>query len=128
MSIAQKLIMLVEDDQINAKLIRDFLKFKGYDIVHLDNGLDVLPKLKECTPVLIFLDLRIFGRSGLDVAKDLRASNEYRNIPLFAISATPRDRALAEDEKSLFDEYVEKPIVFEHFVPMIEAYIGKATE
>lgn len=128
MSIPQKLILLVEDDKINAKLLRDFLKFKGYEIVQLDNGLDVLPKLGEIKPDLILMDLRIFGRSGVDVAKDLRAIEEYREMPIFAISALPRDKTLSEAEKTLFDEYVEKPITFEQFIPMIEAYIGKGKE
>lgn len=128
MSIAQKLILLVEDDPINTRLIRDFLKFQGYEIAHVDNGLEVLGKLEEKKPDLILMDLRIYGRSGIDVAKDIKTYDEYKEIPLFAVSAFTKEKILTKEEGAMFDEYIEKPITFEYFLPLVETYIGKARE
>lgn len=119
-----KKILLVEDDEINAKLIKDFLKFKGYEVVNVINGRDVLPKTQEYKPDLILMDIQLFGISGIDATKQVRQFPELSKIPIFIISAFSKARIIQDLPPEYFEEYIEKPIVFREFIKLVENYLN----
>ena len=116
-------ILLVEDDVINAKLIKDFLIYKGYELFHVNNGFEVVNKIKQYKPDLVLMDIQIFGQSGVDCTREVREIEEFKKLPIFAVSAFSKEKILKEDEIPLFDEYVEKPIVISDFIQLIQAYL-----
>jgi len=118
-------ILLVEDDEINAKLVRDFLTFKEYKVKVINNGLEVVKEIESDRPDLILLDIQIFGKSGIDVAEDIRRNSSINTIPIIAVSAFSRNKVLLDNQDDLFDEYIEKPIRFGEFLVVIESYLGK---
>jgi len=118
-------ILLVEDDEINAKLVRDFLTFKGYNIVVINNGLEAKAAVERERPALILMDIQIFGKSGIEVAKDLREDMNTSSIPIFAVSAFSKSKVLTPDQANHFDEYIEKPIRFADFLPLLESYLDE---
>jgi len=119
-----KKILLVEDDEINAKLVRDFLKFKGYEVANVSNGHDVLPKTQEYKPDLILMDIQLFGMSGIEATKQLRQYPELKKIPIFVISAFSKARISLELPAEFYEEYIEKPIVFSEFIKLVENYLN----
>lgn len=116
-------ILLVEDDVINAKLVKDFLVYKGYELFLVNNGLEVMNKIELHKPDLVLMDIQIFGQSGVDCAKQVRAKEEFKDLPIFAVSAFSKEKILEEEEMLLFDEYIEKPIVFSEFIQLLQAYL-----
>lgn len=119
----QRKILLVEDDAINAKLVKDFLTFNGFLVVTTNNGNEVADIVAQDRPELILLDIQIFGKSGVDVAKELRADNATKNIPIFAVSAFSREKVLNNEMFHLFDEYIEKPVKFKEFMAILNSYM-----
>lgn len=118
-----KKILVVEDNEVNAKMIKDFLKFKGYDIYHVSNGNEVFAKVMEIMPDLILLDIQIFGISGIEVAKLLKADERCKKVPIFMLSAFSKDNFSEHDMTGLYEEYVEKPIVFSALTLLISDYL-----
>jgi CheY-like chemotaxis protein len=117
-----KHILLVEDDDINRKLVRIVLG-DGYRIseaVSVEQALDLLQQEK---PDLLLLDIRLGDGSGLDVIRAVRADPAFDQVPALAITA----QAMKDDESRFlaagFDAYLSKPIdtrrlpqVVEHFL------------
>ena len=119
-------ILLVEDNEVNAKLIKDFLKFRGFNVSVVSNGLDVMPTALEFKPNLVLMDIQLFGISGAEATKQLRHNDETKDIPIFIISAFSRSKIIDELPEKYFNEYIEKPIVFQEFMDLVHSYIGFA--
>jgi two-component system cell cycle response regulator DivK len=119
-----KKILLVEDNEINAKLIKDFLKFKGFDVLNINNGREVLAVANKYKPDLILMDVQLFGMSGIEATKELRKLDEFKKTPIFVISAFSKTRVLQELPQEYFEEYIEKPIVFSEFITLVENYLN----
>ncbi len=118
-------VLLVEDNTINAKLIRDFLHFNNHSVRVVSSGFDVLDSAIEYEPELILMDIQLFGMSGIDAAKQLKANAKTRDIPIIAVSAFSSDKIESSNSKGLFDDFVEKPIDFTAFEKKIERYLVK---
>jgi len=123
-----KIILVVEDDKLNAKLMRDLLSHKGYHVDVFGNAEDVEEYLKISRPHLILLDIKLPGRSGVDLVKDIKFTETMNNIPVFAISSWQKDDMLFEAEMNLFEEYIVKPVVSSDLLGLIKSYIGEAIE
>ena len=99
-------ILIVEDEQRLAELHRDYLQQSGYQTAWLDNGLDVVPWVKDNSPALILLDLMLPGKDGLDICKEVRS---FSNIPIIMVTARIEeiDRLLGLELGA--DDYICKP-------------------
>ncbi|AIF81089.1 cell division response regulator DivK [endosymbiont of Acanthamoeba sp. UWC8] len=116
-------IVLVEDNEINAKLIRDFLKFKGYDVIIVTSGLDAKEIVLKELPKLILMDIQLFGMSGIEAAKSIKEDPILKNIPIIAVSAFSKEKLEEKDLSEFFIDYVEKPIDFQSFGLKIEKFM-----
>ena len=105
-----KRAMVVEDDSLSIRLISDFLKQAGFEVMEATNGEEALESLARELPDVILLDIQMPGMSGLDVAQRLRADDVTSGIPLIAVTAL----AMEEDERQCmeagFDAYFKKPL------------------
>jgi len=121
---ADKLILIVEDNERNAKLLRDVLGAKGYpthDTTTAEEGLEFARKEH---PALILMDISLPGMDGVTALKEIRADSEICNTPVIAVtaSAMPMDRR--NIEKAGFDGYITKPISLKHFLAEVKTMIG----
>jgi two-component system cell cycle response regulator DivK len=125
---ATKLILIVEDNELNMKLLRDVLKAYGYATITTEKGAAALTLAREHRPELILLDLQLPDISGYDALRRLKDDEETRNIPVVAVTAF----AMAGDERKALasgcDGYVAKPILLRKFLDLVERFIGKADE
>jgi DNA-binding response OmpR family regulator len=78
-------IVLVEDDIFVSKAYIFFLTNAGYDVTHVDNGLEVLDTVKKAKPNIILLDLIIPGLNGFEVLAKLKKS-AHKKIPVVVVS------------------------------------------
>ena len=103
-------ILVVEDNERNLKLVRDVLRFAGYDVLEARSGEQGVALANECTPDLVLMDLQLPNMDGTQALRLLRQSPRTREVPVVAVTAfamkEDRDRAL----KAGFDGYLEKPI------------------
>jgi len=79
-------VLIVEDDQALRDFYRTTLRYAGYSIVAVEDGLDALRWLDQNTPALIVLDLTLVRVSGRDLQRELRAHAETRDIPIVVVT------------------------------------------
>ena len=119
-------VLLVEDNERNRKLVRTVLEFRGYEIVELDDGELVVQTAKECKPVVILMDIELPKVDGITALGMLRADAQTAAIPVAAVTAsvtpTERDRVVAAG----FNAYISKPIDVMSFGEAVDRLAGKA--
>ena len=85
---AGELILIVEDNEKNRKLVRDVLQFKGYRTLEAESGELGVALARESRPALILMDIQLPGMSGIEALGHLRADATTRGIPIVAITTT----------------------------------------
>lgn len=104
------LILVVEDNPVNMRLVRLLLRAHGYLVQEASTGQDALAALQAGTPDLILLDMQLPGLDGFTLAAMLKSDAQTRHIPVVAITAF----AMKGDAERILatgcDAYVPKPI------------------
>jgi len=121
---ANELILIIEDNEKNRKLIRDLLQVKGYQTIESETAENGLRLAQEKTPALILMDIQLSGMDGITAMKQLKAAPKTNKIPIIAITASAmthnRQAMLAEG----FDGYHMKPFNLKEFLADIDRLIG----
>jgi len=122
--VAGELILIVEDNEKNRKLVRDVLQVKGYQTIESDTAEEGLKLALEKSPALILMDIQLPGMDGITALKRLRADPKTNSIPVIAITASAmthnRQTMLAEG----FDGYQTKPISLKDFLAEVERVLA----
>jgi two-component system, cell cycle response regulator DivK len=92
-----ELILVVEDNDKNRKLVRDVLMFKGYAIIEAETGEEGIRLAQERHPSLILMDIRLPGIDGIEALRQFRAEQATREIPIMAMTRVGDDCGPAED-------------------------------
>lgn len=119
-------LLVVEDVPDIRNLLDTTLKFKGYRVVTAANGQEALETVQKEAPALIITDILMPRMDGFSLAHRLRLNPDTRNIPVIFISATyvaPEDKAFALTIGAT--RFIEKPIVIEEFLSIIEELLEK---
>ncbi len=118
-------LLIVEDEPKLAKLLINYLRQAGYEPEWLENGLDVLPWVREKMPALILLDLMLPGRDGVDICKDIRSFSE---VPIIMVTARVEeiDRLLGLELGA--DDYICKPFSPREVVARVKAVLRRSSD
>jgi two-component system cell cycle response regulator DivK len=116
---AGELILIVEDNEKNRKLVRDVLQFKGYRTIEAETAELGLAMARESQPALVLMDIQLPGMNGIDALAHLRADAATRHIPVLAVTAS----AMMQDRQRIlaagFDGYQSKPIDVKGFLELV---------
>ncbi|MDE1901187.1 MAG: response regulator [Alphaproteobacteria bacterium] len=119
----KKLVMIVEDNDLNLKLFRDLLEAHGYATLHTNDGFQVLDLARRNKPDLILMDIQLPEVSGIEITGWLKADPDLKNIPVIAVTAF----AMRGDEEKIraggCDDYLSKPIAVHQFVATVKKYL-----
>ena len=102
-------ILVVEDNELNLKLVRDVLSHAGHQVVEARSGEQGVELAAECRPDLILMDLQLPGIDGTETLRRLRASPLTQEVPVVAVTAFAMRDDRERAARSGFDGYVEKP-------------------
>ncbi|MEX2247265.1 MAG: response regulator [Dehalococcoidia bacterium] len=112
---AGELILIVEDNQKNLKLVRDILQFNGYRTLEAETAHDAIELATEHAPDLILMDIQLPDMDGVTALGRLRSEPATAKLRVIALTAfamrDDRERFLA----SGFDGYLTKPIDIKEF-------------
>ena len=122
---ANELILIVEDNEKNLKLVRDVLRHTGYQTIEAGTGEDGVRLAKERGPALILMDIQLPGIDGITALGQLRADAATRAIPVIAVTAS----AMTQDRKKImaagFDGYQTKPIKVREFMDVVRETLDR---
>jgi len=113
---ANELILVVEDNDKNRKLVRDVLTFKGYEIIEAETGEEGVHLAQERHPSLILMDIRLPGIDGIEALRQLRAEEATREIPIMAMTASVMTADRQKITDAGFDAFQSKPLKVSDFV------------
>jgi two-component system, cell cycle response regulator DivK len=117
------LVLIVDDNQQNARLARDVLRAAGLRTIEAVSGADALVQAREAQPAVILMDIRLPDMDGGDVARQLKADARTQRIPVIAMTSL----ALGEGSflEAGFDGYLEKPIDVREFPDEVRRFSGR---
>jgi two-component system, cell cycle response regulator DivK len=123
---SSKVILIVEDNELNMKLFHDLLDAHGYTTLQTRNGREALALARQHRPALILMDIQLPEVSGLEVTRWLKDDPDLRDIPVVAVTAF----AMKGDEERIrsggCEAYISKPISVVGFMGTVRRFIGEA--
>jgi two-component system cell cycle response regulator DivK len=118
------LILIVEDNPRNLKLVRDLLEHHGYLTLAAATGEEAIDLARTHRPHLVLMDVQLPGMDGVEALTRMRADPETASLRVVAVTAFAmkhdRDRFLAWG----FDGYIEKPISVRDFPRQVAALLA----
>lgn len=121
----QTMILVVEDEEKLAGLLRDYLHRAGFRTAWLAHGQEVAPWVRENQPQLVLLDLMLPGKDGIEVCKELRT---FSSVPVIMVTARIEeiDRLLGLELGA--DDYICKPFSPREVVARVKAVLRRSGE
>ncbi|MDH3708196.1 MAG: response regulator [Acidimicrobiia bacterium] len=118
---ADELILVVEDNERNAKLVRDVLDATGYRLLETTTAEEGLEMARRDQPDLILMDIQLPGMDGTTALGHLKADPATSAIPVIAVTASVMPMERAQVMEAGFDGFQEKPI-------SVKALLGQIRE
>jgi CheY-like chemotaxis protein len=116
-------VLVAEDNEKNMVLMRDVLRYFGYEVLEARDGLECIELAVQHRPGLILMDIQMPVMNGLDAMKNLRIRAETREIKILAVTSLAmqgdRERLLGEG----FDDYLRKPIDLVELPEIVKKYL-----
>jgi DNA-binding response OmpR family regulator len=116
-------ILIVEDDNMLAKVIGDNLRFAGYEVSTAADGHDAVARLRTFQPDLVLLDLMLPDRSGFDLCGVLRQGGR---TPVVILSARAQKADKLRGLKLGADDYLTKPFDLDELLARIQAVLRRS--
>ena len=120
-----KRILIVEDNEIDVRLLKDILETRGYNILQTKEGLEAIDLAVVNLPDLILMDIQLPDMSGLEVTRRLRGDERSRRIPIIAVTAFAMGWHEREALDSGCDAYLSKPITILGFLRTVESFLSR---
>lgn len=106
----EELILVVEDNDLNLKLVRDLLEVHGYQTVGARDGLEGMELAHQLLPCMILMDLQLPKMDGLELTRRLKVDPRTRHIPIYALTAFAMKGDEQKAREAGCDGYITKPI------------------
>jgi len=123
--LAGERILIVEDNPLNAKLLRDVLGAQGYDVAEATTAEDGLTIAKRDRPGLILMDIQLPGMNGIEALGELKRDAATRDIPVIAVTASAMPMERKEILAAGFDGYQAKPISVKEITQEVRAFLDR---
>lgn len=123
---AGELILIIEDNDKNLKLLRDVLQVKGYETIEATTAEEGLPLARAQRPALVLMDIQLPGMDGITAFRRLRAEPITERIPVIAVTASAMTLDKAKIMQAGFDGYQPKPIRVKEFAEEVRRVLDAA--
>ena len=115
----QKRILLVEDDYANRMFFSEYLRYCGYEVLALSEGLNLFVHLKEFQPHILLLDLCLPEIDGFSLIQRVRQTSEWQTLPIVVISGYAFDADRERTEAFGIQAYLVKPVRLQELVQVV---------
>ncbi|MGB3589564.1 MAG: response regulator [Tunicatimonas sp.] len=120
----RKQVLVAEDSSVIQNLTKKVLQFQNYDIESARDGQQVLDMLKQKNYDIILMDINMPKMNGMECSKQIRNMDDDKKsqVPIIAISGNASNYTEEDFEKAGMDEYIPKPINFDHLVEVVKKH------
>src|SRR4051794_6926592 len=120
-------IIIVEDEEPLALLLRYNLEAEGYEVETITRGDDANTRLREAAPDLAVLDWMLPGLSGIELCRLLRARPETKALPIIMLTARGEESERIRGLSTGADDYIVKPFSVPELVARVGALLRRAS-
>ena len=120
-----RVILIVEDDSRNLKLIRDLLQIRGYTTFEATNGKQGVDMARAKMPDLILMDIQMPLMDGFEAISILKADPVTKSITIIALTAFAMQGDREKCMEAGFNDYITKPLDTRAFMTKVKEYLGK---
>lgn len=124
----QHLIMVIEDEEALALLLKYNLEKEGYEVIVESRGSKALPEIEKSRPSVILLDWMLPEMSGVDICKLIRSKPDIKNIPVIMLTAKGEEEDKIKGLSSGADDYVTKPFSVPELMARVKTQLRRAPE
>ena len=117
-------ILIIEDDFMIAESTQTLLKYQGFEVIWVNNGIDGLKKIQQEKVDAVLLDLGLPMMDGMQVLKQIRQSHPI--LPVLIISARDQLQQRVDGLNQGADDYLIKPYEFDELLARIYALLRRA--
>jgi two-component system response regulator VicR len=116
-------ILIVEDDRALGRVLSDNLRFSGYDVDCIDDGAEVVNRVRATSPDLVLLDVMLPGYDGFRLCGLIRQGGK---TPVIMLTARDQKADKLRGLELGADDYITKPFDFEELQARIRAVLRRA--
>jgi DNA-binding NarL/FixJ family response regulator len=117
----RKRLLLIDDDPNLILLVRDYLEFRGYEVLTADNGKEALNLLSQNLPDMIICDIMMPEMDGYALIENVRQDQRTSWIPVLFLSARGQSQDRIKGLNLGADVYMVKPFEPEELVAQVES-------
>jgi len=117
-------VLIVDDNPVNLKVLRQVLEEAGYNILVATNGVNALKLAAQGRPEAILLDVRMPEMDGYEVCRRLKAEEATNAIPVLFITADDQTEALVAGFDAGGVDYITKPFRKEEVLMRLKAHLS----
>jgi chemosensory pili system protein ChpA (sensor histidine kinase/response regulator) len=119
----KKQILVVDDDPLIVKILREPLEREGYNVRVASHGLEALQEVKNNRPDLIILDILMPMLDGFKVARLLKFDKRFKDIPIIVLTsrATEGERKMGQQVGA--NEFLYKPFRYPQVLDVVRRYL-----
>ncbi|HEY6121243.1 MAG TPA: response regulator [Pyrinomonadaceae bacterium] len=121
----KQLFLVVEDFEDSRFMMRRLLEMAGYSVVEASDGEQAVEMAVQKQPALILMDLSLPKLDGLAATRKIRQHKSLGKVPIVAVSAHDAPESRVEALEAGCDEYVTKPIDFDHLNALLKRFLTK---
>ena len=103
------LILVVDDEPANVRLLSNVLQRDGYDVVTAASAIDALELVRTATPDLLLMDVRMPGLDGIAACRALKSDTHTRLIPIVLVTALQASEDRVAGIEAGADDFISKP-------------------
>ena len=118
-------ILVVDDNEDNANIIRDYLEARGYPITVAYDGDEAMAAFESVKPSIVLLDVMMPGRDGWQVCREMKSSPAGRDIRVIMVTALQDWMDKRQALETGADDYVEKPFELAKLAAVVERNIAQ---
>jgi two-component system response regulator VicR len=113
-------ILVVDDNQDNAHIIRDYLEARGYPITVSYDGIEAMVAYERDKPSIVLLDVMMPGRDGWQVCREMKAHPHGADTRVIMVTALQDWMNKRQALETGADDFVEKPFELPALVKVVE--------
>ena len=120
-------VLVVEDEEPLALLLRYNLEAEGYEVETAARGDEADTRLKESSPDLVVLDWMLPGLSGIELCRRLRARPETKSLPIIMLTARGEESEKVRGLATGADDYIVKPFSVPELLARVRAILRRTS-
>lgn len=119
-----KRILIIEDSEVNRRLMRDVLIYHGFEVIEASNGKEGIELALKQRPDLILLDMQMPVMDGFEVLRVIRDNPDLRGIKIITVTSFAMVGNKERILKAGADDYIAKPIDTRELPKRVKMMLG----